>query len=107
MSKWCNDHFTYSANRDTKMGALGILQVIDEGVFIYKCKVFPDITPKITWICLWQSFLQKEMSECCGGIIDNKSHALVFELEEKDRKTAVPKNVLRFSFKKICIMESF
>ena len=45
-------------------------------------------------------FSQKEISECCGVIIDNRSHALINVLEEKYRKiNHLLKNVLIFFWK--------
>ena len=81
----------------------------DDGVFVFTCKVFFDMTKTTTS----QAFVfhsnseQKEISECCGEIIDNIFHAPIFILKEKYRKTkSALKNVLRI-FEGICNVEFF
>ena len=83
--KLCYDCLTYSDNRGTKKRALGIIQIIDDSVFICTCKVFSDSNRKISHPFFYDSHLK--MIECCCAIIDNRYHAPIFLLESKHRKT--------------------
>ena len=71
-----------------KIGVSGIIQVIDDGVFVCTCRVYWDIFKKITpqAFVYDSNFAQKDKSECCGAIIDDRYHAPIGVLEEKDRK---------------------
>ena len=51
MCKVCNYHYTSSANRKTKLGALGIIQVIDDGVFVCTCCLKIERT-LVSFLCL-------------------------------------------------------
>ena len=68
-----------------KWGALGVIQLIYDGVFVCKCKLFSDIIKSTTSNAfVYDShFSQNKMSKCCGAIIDNRYHALICVLEEK------------------------
>ena len=72
-----------------KWGYLGIIKVIDDGVFVCTCNIFYDMTKIDTsHAFVYDSHSeQKEMIECCSANIDNKYLAPIFVLEEKGRKT--------------------
>ena len=58
-----------------KRDDLEVLQVIYDGVFVCTCKVFSDITKKISHAFVYDIiFSQKEIRECCGAIINNIYH---------------------------------
>ena len=64
-------------------GALGILQVIDDGLFVWTCKVFSD-TIKTTILHAFVydiHFLQLKKSEWYVAIIDNRSYAPISVLD--------------------------
>ena len=71
-----------------KMGAMGILLVIDYGVYVCICTVYYSFFKEITQHAfVYDShFSTKEKSEYCGAIINNISYAPICVLEEKDRK---------------------
>ena len=59
------------------MSDLGILQVIDDSVFVCMCKVFSGITKTSTSHEYFNDihFVQKYTIGFCGAIIDNITHA--------------------------------
>ena len=66
------------------MGAMGILQVIDYGVFVCICRFYYDVFKKHTpYAFVHEShFSQLEKSKCCGKIIDNRYYAPICVLGE-------------------------
>ena len=72
-----------------KMGNLGILLKIDDGVYVCICTVYTAILKHFTQHAFFHDshFSTKYKSECCGEIIDNRSYAPICVLEEKDRKS--------------------
>ena len=90
-----------------KMGDVGILLIIDDGVYLFiftvYSSVFKEVTPH-SFVCD-SHFSTKYKSEFCGAIIDNRSYAPICVLEEKYRKSKVAlKNMLRKFFDGSCIV---
>ena len=84
-----------------KMGAMGILLIIYDGVYVCICNVYSSVLKKVTQHAFVYDihFSTKEKSGWCGAIIDNRSYAPIFVLEEKDRiRKAILKNMLRNLF---------
>ena len=90
-----------------KMGALGIVLIINDGVYACICSVYSNI------LKLWTQhafvydcyFTKKVKSACQGAIIYNRRYAPFCVLEEKDRKTTTKlKNMLRKLFEGTCIV---
>ena len=91
-----------------KMGALGILMIINDGVNVCICSVYSKR------VKLWTQhafvydgyFTTTVKSACQGTIIDNRRYAPICVLEEKDRKTTTKlKNMLRKFFEGNCIVK--
>ena len=82
------------------MGAMGIFLVIDDGFYLYICKVYSSVFKEYTPHAFVYDihFSQLGKSECCDAIIDNKSYSPIFVLEEKERKS---KHALRKILKKV------
>ena len=70
------------------MGAMGILLVIDDGVYICICNVYSYVFRENTQHAFLYEihFSTLEKSECCGAIINNISYAPICVPEEKYRK---------------------
>ena len=90
------------------MSSMGILQEIDNGVYVCICKgyysVFKEYTPHAFVYKLYFSPLEK--SECCVSIINNISYAPIFVTEEKDRRSKIAlKNMIRKLFEGTYIVE--
>ena len=84
-----------------KMGAMGILLIIYDGVYVCICNVYSSVLKKVTQHAfVYDShFSTKYNSKFCGATIDNISYAPTCVLEEKDRKSkAELKNMLRKFF---------
>ena len=86
------------------MDDIMVLQEIHDGVFVCICRVYLDISRKITsHVSVYDShFSQHKKSECCVAIIYNRSHAPIFVMEEKygKIKTAL-NNVLMILLKEV------
>ena len=91
-----------------KMGALGILLKINDGVYVCICSVYSNI------LKLWTQhefvydgyYTTTVKSACQGTITENRRYAPICVLEEKDRKTTTKlKNMLRKFFQDTCIVE--
>ena len=83
------------------MGALGILMRINDGVYVCIYYVYSNILKLWTQHGFFYDsyFTTKVKSACQGSIIDNRRHAPICVLEEKDRKTTTKlKNMLRKFF---------
>ena len=80
MCKFYNYHYT----KRQGWGDLGIIQVIDDGFFVCKCKVFSYMTKTTTSHAFVydSNFSQEYIGECCGSFIDNISYAPICVLEE-------------------------
>ena len=90
------------------MGAMSILLVIDDGVYVYIFKVYSSFSKEYTShvFVYYSHFSQLEKSECCGAIIDNRSYSPILVMKKKDRKRKyVIKNMLRKCFEVTCIVE--
>ena len=90
------------------MGDMGIIQVIDDGVYVCICKVYYSVFKEYTaHVFVYNSnFSQWYTSKCCGTIIDNRSYAPIFVLEEKDRKIkSAINNMIWELFESTCIVE--
>ena len=84
-----------------KMGAMGILLVIDDGVYVCICTVYYSIFKEVKQhTFVYDShFSTKKQSEHCGAIIDNRSYAPICVIEENYRKIKVAlKNMIRKLF---------
>ena len=70
------------------MIAMGILLVIDDGVYVCICTLYYSVFKEVTQHAfVYDShFLPLKKSELCGAIIDNISYALICVLKEKYRK---------------------
>ena len=80
------------------MGAMRILLVIDDGVYVCICKVYYYVSNEYrpNSFVYDSNFSQLEKSECCGAIIDNRSYAPICVLEKKYRKSKHKmKNMIR------------
>ena len=68
-----------------KMGAMGILQVIYNGVYVCICNVYSSDFKEVTQhsFVYDSHFSTKEKSEFCGVIIDNRSYSPIYVLERK------------------------
>ena len=71
------------------MGAMGILLIIDDGVYVCICTVYSYVFKKVSQHAfVYDShFSTKYKSEWCGAIIENISYAPICVLEGKDRKS--------------------
>ena len=86
---------------------MGILLIIDDAVYVCICTVYSYVLKISTKKALVYDshFSTKEKSKCCGEIIDNRSYAPIYVLEEKDRKIkAALKNMVRNFFDGNCIV---
>ena len=84
-----------------KMGTLGILMRINDGVYVCICSVYSKILKLWTQHAfLYDSyFTTKVNSACQGAIIDNRRYASICVMDEKDIKTTTKlKNMLRKLF---------
>ena len=87
---------------------MGILLVIDDGIYVYICTVYYYVLKEYTQHTFFydSNFTTKEKSDWCGAIIDNRSYAPIYVQEEKYIKTKdAPKNMLRKFFDGNCIVE--
>ena len=91
-----------------KMGVLGILTRINDGVYVCICSVYSKI------LKLWTQhafvydiyFTTTVKSACQGEIIYNRRYAPICVLEEKDRKTTTKlKHMLRKFSEGTCMVE--
>ena len=90
------------------MGAMRILLVIDDGVYVCICTVYYSVFKEVTQHAfIYDShFSKKWKSEFCGSIIDNRSYAPICVLEEKYRKIkGAPNNMLKKFFDRNCIVD--
>ena len=71
-----------------KMDTLGILMRINDGVYVCICSVYSKIFKQYTQHAFVYDryFTTTGNNACQGAIIDNKRHAPICVLEEKDRK---------------------
>ena len=51
-----NDHYTYNETWEREMGAMRILLVIDDGVYVCICRVYLYVSKNIHHTCIRQSF---------------------------------------------------
>ena len=68
-----------------KLGTLGILMIIDDGVYVCNLTVYSCFSKKFTQheFVYGSHFSTKEKIACCGAIIDNRSYAPICVLEGK------------------------
>ena len=80
-----------------KMGALGILMRINDGVYVCICSFYSKILKLWTQHAfVYDSYFTTTVKSACqGAIIDNKIYAPICVMEEKDRKTLKLKIMLR------------
>ena len=91
-----------------KMGTLGILIRIKDGVYAYICSVYSNIVKECTQHAFFYDsyFTTKVKSACQGAIIDNRRYASICVLDEKDIKTTTKlKNMFRKFFEGTCMVE--
>ena len=91
-----------------KMGTLGILMRINDGVYVCICSVYSKILKEFTQHAfVYDSYLTKTGNNGCqGAIIDNRRHAPICVLKEKDRKTKQKlKIMLRNFFEGTCTVK--
>ena len=91
-----------------KMGPLGILMRIYDGVYVCNYTVYSCILKQCTQHEFFYDsyFSSKEKILCCGTIIDNRSYAHICVLEEKYIKSKhTLKNMLRIFFEGTCIVK--
>ena len=84
-----------------KMGTLGILMRIKDGVYVCICSVYSKILKENTQHAFFYDsyFTTTVNNGCQGAIIDNRRHAPICVLEEKYRETKQKlKNMLRNFF---------
>ena len=95
-------------NDRDKMSAMGILLIIDDGVYVCICTVYISVFKEVAQHAfVYEShFSTKEKSECCGAIIYIISYAPICVMEEKYiiSKGSL-NNMLRKFFDGNCIME--
>ena len=85
-----------------------ILQVINDGVCVFICRVFSDVFKIYTsHVFVYESyFAQLENSEYCGSIVDNRSYAHICVLKQKYRtRKTTPNHVLMNFFEGSCIVD--
>ena len=95
-----------NTNRE-KMGAMSIMQVINDGVYVFICRVFSDVFKKYTSHAFVYViyFSQLEKIECCGAIIDNRYHVPICVLEEKYRTIKITlKNLIMKLLKEVVLL---
>ena len=84
-----------------KMGAIGILLVIDDVVYVCICTIYSSVLKEVTQHAFVydSNFPAKKKSELCGAIIDNISYAPICVMGENYRKIKVAlKNMIRKLF---------
>ena len=84
-----------------KMGAMGILPKIYDGVYVFICTVYYYVLKKVTQhTFVYDShFSKKQNSECCGAIVDKISYVPICVLKGKDRRIkGALNNMIRKSF---------
>ena len=84
------------------------MQVINYVVYVCICRVYFDVFQKYTSheFVYHSHFSQLEKNECCGAMIDNRSYASIFLLEEIGRTCKTTKNnVFMIFFKGGCIVD--
>ena len=88
-----------------KMGPLGILPRINDGVYVCICSVYSNIFKQWTQHAFVYDiyFTTKVKSACHGAITDNRIYAPICVLEEKDREKKL-KTMLRKFFEGNCIV---
>ena len=71
-----------------KMGTLGILMRINDGVYVCMCSVYSNISKEHTEHAFVYDiyFTPPGNNGCQGAIIDNRRHAPICVLKKKDRK---------------------
>ena len=74
-----------------KMGTLGILMTIDDGVYVCNCTIYSYVSKQFTKHAFVydRNFSTKEKSLFYGAIIDNRKYSLIYVLEEKDRRSNI------------------
>ena len=91
-----------------QIGTLGILLIIDDGVYVCICTVYPEILKQHTQHAIFYDsyFSTKVKSACRGAIIDNITYAPICVLEKKDRiiKDTL-KNMLWNLFQGTCVVK--
>ena len=72
-----------------KMGTLGILIIINDGVYVCICSVYSNILKECTQHAfVYDSYFPTKVNSACqGSIIDNIRYAPICVQEEKDRTT--------------------
>ena len=88
-----------------KMGTLGILMRINDGVYVCICSVYSTISMEHTEhaFVYYSYFTTTGNNGCQGAITYNGRHAPICVLEEKDRKTKQKlKIMLRNFFEGTC-----
>ena len=91
-----------------KMGPLGILMRINDGVYVCICSVYSHILKQWTQHAfVYDSYLTKKVKSACqGAIIDNRRYSPICVIEGKDRKTTTKlKNMHRKFFQGTCIVK--
>ena len=70
------------------MIAMGILLVIDDGVYVFTCTIYYSVFKEVTQhaFVYYSNFSTKDKSECCGEIIYIRSYAPICVLKEKTEK---------------------
>ena len=70
-----------------EMGDMRILQIIDDGAYVWICRVYSDVYKKYpSHAFVYDSiFAPLYKSGCYGAIIDNRYYELMFVPEDKDR----------------------
>ena len=73
------------------MGPLGIILIIDDGVYIYICSVYSNILKLWTQHAfVYDSYFTTTVKSACQvAIIDNRRYAPIILLEGKDRKNKI------------------
>ena len=90
------------------MGTLGILMIIDDGVYVCICTVYSKVLTEHTQHTFVYDiyFLTKVKSACRGAIIDNRTYAPICVMEEKYRSTKdTLNNMLRKFLEGTCIVK--
>ena len=90
-----------------KMGPLGILLRINDGVYVFICSVYSNILKQWTQHAFFYDsyFTTKVKSACHGTIIYNRRYAPICVLEKKDGETKKLKNIRRKFFEVNCIVK--
>ena len=90
-----------------KMGPLGILMIIDDGVYVCNCTIYSIVLKQHTQHAfVYDSYFSATLESACrGAIIDYRKYSPICVLEEKEiKRKDTLKNMLRKFFEGTCTL---